>query len=242
MNKKCSVCKDEKSLVLFNKSKSSKDGHRSNCKECSALYRIQNKDKTKKYRENNKEKFAKYFKERNIVKREELSLKAKENYLKNCESRKIKAKEYYYKNKESKIRYQKEYQKNNKERRNKYLKERRNSDPLFNMVTNVRNLIYNSFYYNGYSKDSKTENILGCSFIDFKKYLQLNFKEWMTWENKGLYNGKLMHGWDIDHTIPLSTANNKDEIIKLNHYTNLKPLCSKINRDIKKNNIEHGNI
>jgi hypothetical protein len=37
-------------------------------------------------------------------------------------------------------------------------------------------------------------------------------------------------------------SKSKDEIIKLNHYTNLQPLCSKINRDIKKDNLEYGVI
>lgn len=31
--------------------------------------------------------------------------------------------------------------------------------------------------------------------------------------------------------IPLSSVNTEDGLIKLNHYTNLQPLCSKINRD-----------
>ena len=58
----------------------------------------------------------------------------------------------------------------------------------------------------------------------------------MTWENKGLYNGELNYGWDIDHIIPVSSGKTEDDMIKLNHYTNLQPLCSKINRDIKRNN------
>ena len=60
----------------------------------------------------------------------------------------------------------------------------------------------------------------------------------MTWENYGLYNGELNYGWDIDHIIPQSYGNTEEEIIKLNHYTNLQPLCSKVNRDIKRNLIK----
>ena len=59
----------------------------------------------------------------------------------------------------------------------------------------------------------------------------------MTWENKSKYNGEFNYGWDIDHIIPLSTAKTEEDIIKLNHYTNLQPLCSKINRHIKSDKI-----
>ena len=40
--------------------------------------------------------------------------------------------------------------------------------------------------------------------------------------------------WDIDHIIPLNSASIEDDIIKLNNYTNLQPLCSYYNRFIKK--------
>ena len=83
-----------------------------------------------------------------------------------------------------------------------------------------------------YSKKSRTHEILGCSYEELKIYLESKFESWMTWDNKGLYNGELNYGWDIDHIIPMSSANTEDEIYKLNHYTNLQPLCSKINRDI----------
>ena len=113
---------------------------------------------------------------------------------------------------------------------------------IFKLITNVRNLIYNSFYYNGYSKNSKTEELLGCSFEELKEYLESKFEPWMNWDNRGLYNGELNYGWDIDHVIPLSSVNEEIDIIKLNHYTNLQPLCSKVNRDIKKDNLEYGII
>lgn len=59
----------------------------------------------------------------------------------------------------------------------------------------------------------------------------------MTWENYGKYNGELNYGWDIDHIIPLTTAKTEDDVIRLSHYTNLRPLCSYTNRVIKKDII-----
>lgn len=64
----------------------------------------------------------------------------------------------------------------------------------------------------------------------------------MTWDNHGLYNGELNFGWDIDHIIPISSAKTEDEVINLNHYTNLQPLCGKINRDIKKDKLDYPRI
>ena len=89
----------------------------------------------------------------------------------------------------------------------------------------------------GYSKKTRTYEILGCSFEDFKLYLESKFESWMTWEIHGKYNGEFNYGWDIDHIIPIDSALNEEDLIKLNHYSNLQPLCSKINRDIKVNNI-----
>lgn len=58
-------------------------------------------------------------------------------------------------------------------------------------------------------------------------------------KNKGLFNNELEYGWDIDHIIPLSSANTQEELVALNHYTNLQPLCSKVNRHIKKDNLNY---
>lgn len=234
MIKKCSKCGVEKDLSLFNKDISSKDEHRSNCKECSKQYRIDNKEKLKDYARNNP---TKYIREKNYNPE-----KKKLYYLKNKDRILKKRKKYYELNREKKLEYQKKYQNENKDKRNLYLSERRKNDPLFNLITNIRNLIYNSFYYNGYVKSSKTQDLLGCSFSELKEYLENKFEDWMSWNNKGLYNGEFNYGWDIDHIIPLSSAENEEDVIKLCHHTNLQPMCSKINRDIKKNNIEYNGI
>jgi hypothetical protein len=224
--KSCSKCKIEKEFTLFHKSSRNKCGYRSQCISCENEYKEANKDKRREYDKNRV-----YNKERNI-----------QYYSLNKDNILLKRKEHYQNNKESKLVYQREYQKNNKDKRNSYLIERRQNDSLFKLITNVRNLIYNSFYYNGYSKNSKTEELLGCSFEELKEYLESKFEPWMNWNNRGLYNGELNYGWDIDHIIPLSSVDKEDDIIKLNHYVNLQPLCSKINRDIKKDNLEYGVI
>ena len=112
-------------------------------------------------------------------------------------------------------------------------RERRANDSLYKLRCNTRHSIREAIKRNNFNKKSKTSDILGCSFNDFKLYLESKFEPWMNWNNYGKYNGELNYGWDIDHIIPVSSAVNEEEIIKLNHYTNLQPLCSRINRDVK---------
>ena len=61
----------------------------------------------------------------------------------------------------------------------------------------------------------------------------------MTWENYGLYNGTENYGWDIDHKMPISSSTTIEEAHQLNHYLNLQPLCSYINRHIKRNRQDY---
>ena len=121
-----------------------------------------------------------------------------------------------------------------KERRMLYNRNKIKSDVLFKLKLNTRCLINNSFLGKDLKKKLKTEEILGCTFEYFKNHLESKFEPWMTWDNKGLYNGTPNFGWDVDHVVPLITAKTEKEIIDLNHYTNLQPLCSYLNRDVKK--------
>ena len=124
-----------------------------------------------------------------------------------------------------------------KQQYNKSIKKRKVEDDLFRLKCRVRSTIAKTFRRFNINKKNKSSEILGCSFEEFKNYLESKFELWMNWQNRGLYNGELNFGWDIDHIIPLSSAINEYEVIKLNHYSNLQPLCSKVNRDIKRNKI-----
>ena len=117
-----------------------------------------------------------------------------------------------------------------------YKKNRRKTDEVFRLADNIRKAILQSFSGINQKKTSKTLLILGCSFKDFKLYIEAQFKPWQTWDNYGKYNGTLNYGWDIDHIKPICKAKTVEDVIRLNHYTNFQPLCSYTNRHIKRGN------
>ena len=197
--------------------------------------------KSKLYQEQNKEKIRERKSRHQQENKSRLNEISKQYYETNKEESIKKVKEYYQNNKDKCLARTKKYYRENKEKtlENKriYYHKKINSDPMFKVKKNIRTLISGSIHKRGYSKNSKTQKILDCTFEEFKLHLESKFELWMSWDNYGLYNGELNYGWDIDHIIPLCSANSEDEIIKTNHFTNLQPLCSKMNRDIKKGKI-----
>jgi len=162
------------------------------------------------------------------------------NYrLKNLETIKEKNQNYFKVNKEKLLTQNKKYYTENKKtiliKMNQYNKNRRKIDYLYKLKGNYRTLLYNVFKNKGCYKSLKSNDILGCSFSDLKLHLENQFEPWMNWDNHGIYNGELNFGWDIDHIEPLSSAKTEEDLIRLNHYTNLRPLCSYTNRYIKRN-------
>lgn len=184
----------------------------------------------------------------NKNKRDGLQLKCKE-----CTSIYMKEWKLKVNFKENRKAYDKIYCENNKDKilankrirsktdkyrevQNKRIRERLKTDLKYRFKRSVYKMIHKAFKINGYTKNAKLYNIIGCSFDFLNSYLESKFSTWMNWNNKGLYNGNPNYGWDIDHIVPLSLAKNNEDFIKLLHYRNLQPLCSYINRDVKKNN------
>lgn len=188
-----------------------------NKKEYLKKYYLKNKEKKKeydkKYREDNKQKIKSYRKT-NEEKNKEYN---KLYRLKNIEKIRNREKEHYKNNKEK-----------NSEQCNKYQKSRKKTDPLFKLRCNIRNLILLSIKKQGYTKNSKSCQILGCTFEEFKLHLERQFTVGMTWHNQGK--------WHLDHIYPVSLAKDEEELIKLNHYTNFQPMWA-IENIIKGNKI-----
>lgn len=259
--KKCIKCNIEKDTSEFYAAKVNKDGFCGKCKSCTkesvSLYRNNNleevKSRVNEYRKNNLEKASEYNRSWREDNKEYKRERDKEYAILNREKRKANSRKYYAdnkdrlnkvgkdwreNNKEYKKQKDKEYHDLNKKNRNNRHNERMETDTLYSLSHIIRSLIYKSLNRSGFTKKSKTHEILGCSFEDFVIHLESKFENWMNWDNRGIYNGEINYGWDIDHIIPISSAKTEDDVIRLNHYTNLQPLCSKINRYVKKDKIK----
>lgn len=195
------------------------------------------------WREANKDKIKAYGKEyrNNDDNKESLKTKNEEYYKNNKEAlkknAKIKNKEYYKKNRLSVIKKVKSYRKNNKNKRNAHEIERKLIDPVYKLKNTIRLSILSGFKTNGFSKKSNTYKILGCTYNEFKIFIESKFESWMNWGNHGNYNGLPNTTWQLDHKIPISSAQTIEDVIRLNHYTNFQPLCSHVNQNIKRNII-----
>ena len=202
--RKCTRCKEIKCLNKFNFIKSRNKYHYY-CKKCLSEwkkeYKFKNSEKIKNKNKEYKEKNA------NIIK-----VKNKQYRIKNKNRDKKYRKTYYLKNKE-------EIKLKCNERRQKRFKE----DPLFKIKERLRTRIYKAL--NGISKSVRTMELLGCSVEEYKKHLELNFKDGMTWENYG-YNG-----WHIDHIRPCSSFDLSDfgQQKECFNYKNTQPLWAEEN-------------
>lgn len=156
-----------------------------------------------------------------------------------CEKNKEKKQAYNKAYREANKLKSKEWREANKEKINNWFKTRKQIDPLFKLKEYTKISICQAFNRKGYTKRSSTAQILGCSFEELKLHLESQFEPWMNWENRG---GNVVTQpdttWDVDHIIPLDSAETEADIIRLNHYTNLRPLCSYQNRFVKRNKVE----
>jgi hypothetical protein len=125
-------------------------------------------------------------------------------------------KNYYINNNDKKLKYAKEYRESNREKRKVYEVNRKKNDPIYKLKHLVRNRIYKFLILKKITKKDKTFEIVGCTPQELKLHLEQKFNSGMSWDNQGK--------WHIDHKIPLSSANNEEELYKLCHFTNLQPM------------------
>lgn len=210
--KKCKKCGETLPVSSFHKNIRSKDGYRARCKSCRKSYPEEDKDKVlarkKRYRQENKKSIAEYDR---YYRKERL----------NKEKVRLYKKGYYQKNKDRLIKLN-----------NKNASKLRLKCPVERCKCNLRSNIGSAFRKGGYTKRSKTFEILGCDYETFFEHLKVTFEVnyKIKWEDRFI---DCLH---IDHIIPMSQASNEESVYQLNYYTNLQFLYYEDNLE-KSNNI-----
>ena len=115
----------------------------------------------------------------------------------------------------------KKYREENREKINLRLKNRRNSEGLYYLERRTRVLIGDTIRRKGFTKRHGAALILGCTWKEFSIHLERQFVKGMSWDNREL--------WHIDHIVPIASASTEEEVIRLNHFTNLRPIWAKDN-------------
>ncbi len=203
----CSKCKFEKEEQFFYKDSTKSLGLSSYCKEC----RIK---RTNDYNKENPEK---------------VKLTQKNHYINNKDNRDLKNKQWIKNNPDKEKAYRKkqrstpEYKAKKNAYRREYRKNRKLIDPLYKLEETLRSRLNIAIKKKFWQKNTNFIKIIDCSLQELKEYIEKQFKPGMSWENHGL------NGWHIDHIIPLNSAQNLDNLYKLNHYTNLQPLWASEN-------------
>ena len=209
----------------------------SKTKEYKSNYYQKNKDdiltKQKTYREKNPAKIREQKHKSYLKNKDTILVKQKEYNNENNDEVSERQHNWYIANKERLLeKAKKRYEENPKEiiqSNIKYAKERRKIDPIFKIIGNLRHRT--NMFFHGQDKSETTSKLIGCSANELRIYFENKFypnpktNEIMTWNNYGFY------GWHIDHIIPLSSFDLKDnnQLKKACHYTNLQPLWAKEN-------------
>lgn len=166
---------------------------------------------------------SRIYRENNLEKAKASNLASQKKYR---EERTLLQKKWRHNNKEKCSQHSKKYYENNKRQvldySNEYVKKRYKEDVLFRLNALLRSSIHRWIY-----KNKSTKDYIGCSIEDFKKHIENQFQENMTWGNQGRLEN--VWGWELDHIIPASSAQSEEELHKLYHYTNFQPLWKKEN-------------
>ncbi len=118
-----------------------------------------------------------------------------------------------------------------------YTRKKRQSDPGFKLMGNLRNRLNDLLALNPNSESESAKKLLGCSIKSFLIYIESKFEIGMNWENHGRGKDK----WHLDHIIPcaLFDLSNPDHMKYCFHFSNLQPMWQTPNLSKGKKCPEH---
>jgi len=216
--KQCSGCDAWKVLKEFSKNKRSWDGLCYRCKACQKIAQEKRRRKLgikprllaeHRFQGDLEEKQCSKCDEWKVLKeffRDKTSRDGLESRCKGCHAfanKKRKSTEL------GRERVRAQATKNRRKRRangktNAYRRKRLREDPAYAILCRLRGRVRGAVKRQGAKKSISTMKLLGCTPDFFKRYIEKQFVDGMTWENKGK--------WHIDHRVPCAAFNMLDPL------------------------------
>jgi len=222
-SKKCRICDESKDINEFHLKRGTKDGHRSECKDCVKNFFKKYKevpDFKEKQKEYDKERYQKLkdetidrMKQYRIDNKEEVNKKAREKRkLPRVKQRYTEYnKKYMFEHKEE----LKEYRNKNKKMLAEIQSRYRENNPH---VIAWRSILHSTLDRLETKKEGHTIDLLGYSALELKEHLENKFTNGMCWDNYG--------EWHIDHHIPVVSFSKDTDVKIVCALSNLKPMWS----------------
>jgi hypothetical protein len=220
MLKLCPTCNQDKSLTLFNKNKTRKDGLQRQCRECD--HKSHNKHyhtkKSPRLKENLKEghKICTSCKQELLITNFNKQKGGRFGVSGECKIC------LYDRNKIWR-------EKGGKQWENNWTKTQRQTNPQWKLKAILRGRYLDALkrHTSGgkVNKNHSAIKLLGCDIKFYKQYLEQQFKSDMSWENHGIL-------WEIDHIKPCASFDLTCETQQKQcfHYSNTQPLYYSDNR------------
>ena len=236
----CKTCDTHHPVEMFNKSR---DFYNSQCKGCQKIshrkWLVENREEYREYRRGYDKRISDEKREVRLKLKNEISqqksIERERIQREKDEIKRLKDEQYQYEKEQRDIqrklkveeyRNSEKYKQLRRERNKRKFNNRIQRDPLYKFRKSLGNSIRNSFRRGGFTKSSRSYDILGEEWEVIKVHFESRFTLGMSWDNYG--------EWHIDHILPISLATCEEDVIMLNHYTNLQPLWAEDN--IKKGN------
>lgn len=231
-------CKERLPLSKFRVRNKSKNLRRAECKDCEAKKESERRyvyEDTKVCYSRNPDRCCNeelpidefHLKSRKTRKREATCRECRSKFR--DKEQKKKTRKNWYDNKGGKE-WVKNYNQEYKPIRNAKNRERCENDPGYKMGCLVRTRIYDCLKRNGERRTKKISYLGMCTYY-YKKWMEFQFDEHMTWKNHGTY-------WEIDHVKPIDSFDltKEDEIHACFNWKNTRPL------EKSENNSKRGTV
>lgn len=247
--KACTKCGEEKPATaeFFPKRSALLGKLAAHCKECAKAakkaYYLENQQKIKDaaneyYRKNtavakelvlthyraNKEKVQSRVKKYVQENKDKIKKARAEAYQAQKDKVKAEVSRYYQANKERVQLSQAEWRSRNKHRVRAYsanYAQKVKENPLLLLQVRYRQIVSKAWRGQGFARTSRSHEILGCTWEEFRRHIERQFTRGMGWDR--------IEEIHLDHIVALSTAQTEEDVVALNHYTNLRPLWAKEN-------------